>query len=122
MEHLTIQDISQLSVSPHTAISSLFSFIRISRFLKQEIQMYHKDLSPNDAPNCLPDHVKQFLSASLELEMEDIENAWISLKDVIWNDVEHSLNDGEKEKFERYGKDESEKKADATTTPPIFRK
>ncbi|KAG7100133.1 hypothetical protein E1B28_001913 [Marasmius oreades] len=105
MDNLTVQNVSQLSLPPHSSLLTLSTFMKLARFLKREIQMYHRYQCSNNALNSLPVHVKDFLSTSLAIQPEDTEKLWLSLRELVWNDQERPLDNTDKAKFERFGKE-----------------
>ncbi|KAL0567980.1 hypothetical protein V5O48_014014 [Marasmius crinis-equi] len=117
MEHLTLAQLSALSLPTSLSLFHLNTFIRISRFLRPEILINTKNPGAALVPEALPGHVARFLGACINLPLNNILNMWPVLKEVIWDGPEGKLQEGDQELFEKHGKvDESDDKhLDCTT-------
>ncbi|KAL0566230.1 hypothetical protein V5O48_015786 [Marasmius crinis-equi] len=123
MDQLVIKHLSQIDVSPVLSLVTIISFIKITRFLKQEIQVHSPNRSSADAPARLPAHIQEFLSFSLEMNIDNVQALWLSLKELVWIDVERPLDDKEKEMFEKFGKQHKDPNKHLGSTmyyPPSF--
>lgn len=86
MEFTSMIDMLQTSVSlNHLSIGQVMSFITRASSVKLDIQLVQPAQSDHSvAPDVLPPSVAEFLSESVGIPLEHVQECWDLLKGVVW--------------------------------------
>lgn len=82
-------------------ITDMLSFIRLGKLVKPNIEIYQRDRTRPAVQ--LPEHIREFLGASLRKSLTEVSWYWYAFMDAIWSEGEVQATEEEVAIFHEHG-------------------